>query len=113
MQLKLQCAEAVYKQKIVAASKNFISGDDLYPRIKSRGMFPVGDAPNSNTVYNRTVPLRKIYKQLGSEEPICIPHQVRHDENYLEIYQNLWVGWAWVGWNTPFPPWDNQIELLY
>ena len=39
-QLKLQCAEAIYKQKIAAASKNFISGNDPYPRIKTRGMFP-------------------------------------------------------------------------
>ena len=51
----LLCAEAVYNQKIAG--------------------FPVGDAPSSNTVYNRTVPLRKIYKQLGSKEPICIDGQ--------------------------------------
>eukprot|EP01048_Picozoa_sp_COSAG05_P004788 COSAG05_NODE_271_length_12468_cov_8.607810_11_plen_126_part_00 len=39
-QLKLQCAEAVYKQNIAMAGKDFISGDDPYPRIKSRTLFP-------------------------------------------------------------------------
>ena len=41
-------------------------------RIKSRGLFPVGDNPSANTVYNRRNPIRKIYKELGSEEPICV-----------------------------------------
>ena len=71
-QQKLQCAEAIYKQKIAMAPKNFVAGDDPYPRIKSRGMFPIGEAPSSNTLYNRTVPLRKIYKELGSEQSICV-----------------------------------------
>ena len=74
-QQKLQCAEAIYKQKIAMAPKNFVAGDDPYPRIKSRGMFPVGEAPSSNTLYNRTVPLRKIYKELGSEQPMCVDGQ--------------------------------------
>ena len=43
-QLKLQCAEAVYKHNITLGGKDFICGDDPYPRIKSRGLFPVGDA---------------------------------------------------------------------
>ena len=71
-QLKLQCAKAVYKQCITKADPNFISGDDPYPRIKSRGLFPIGDAPSANTVYNRRNPIRKIYKELGSEQPICV-----------------------------------------
>ena len=50
-QLKLQCAEAVYKQNIAMAGKDFISGDDPYPRIKSRGMFPVGNAPKVKLLF--------------------------------------------------------------
>ena len=65
----------MYKQKITAAAKGFVAGDDRYPRIKCRGMFPVGDGPSSNTVYNRTVPLRKVYKQLGSDGPICTDNE--------------------------------------
>jgi len=71
-QLKLQCAQAVYRQHISTADPNFISGDASYPRIKSRGMFPVGEGPSANTVYNRRNPIRKIYKQLGSDDPICV-----------------------------------------
>ena len=71
-QLKLQCAEAIYRQCITKSDPNFISGDDPYPRIKSRGLFPIGDAPSANTVYNRRNPIRKIYKELGSEQPICV-----------------------------------------
>ena len=74
-QLKLQCAEAVYKHNIAMAPKNFVAGDDPYPRIKSRGMFPVGDAPKGYTVYNRRNPIQKIYKKLGSEQPICVDGQ--------------------------------------
>jgi hypothetical protein len=71
-QLKLQCAEAVYKQKITVAPKDFVAGDDPYPRIKSRGMFPVGHGPSAQTIYNRKNPIAKIYKQLGSDQPICV-----------------------------------------
>ena len=74
-QLKLQCTEAVYKHNIAMAPKNFVAGDDPYPRIKSRGMFPVGNAPKGYTVYNRRNPIQKIYKKLGSEQPICVNGQ--------------------------------------
>ena len=70
--LKLQCAEAVYRQRISNADGDFIAGGRPYPRIKSRGMFPVGEAPSASTLYNRCNPIRIIYKQLGSEQPICI-----------------------------------------
>ena len=49
-QLKLQCAEAVYKRRISTADKSFIVADNPYPRIKSRGLFPVGEGPSSNTL---------------------------------------------------------------
>jgi hypothetical protein len=74
-QLKLQCAEAVYKKRITTADPDFIAEDAPYLRIKSRGMFPVGDGPSANTLYNRCNPIRKVYKQLGSEEPICVDGQ--------------------------------------
>ena len=97
-QLKLQCAEAVYKQNIAMAGKDFISGDDPYPRIKSRGLFPVGEALSTNTVYNRRNPIRKIYKKLGSEQPICIACKCRSQGN--TCYPRAKVD---------FPAWPTKI----
>ena len=71
-QLKLQCANAIYKRQLASAGKDFIAGEDPYPRIKTRGLFPVGDGPSAQTIYNRKNPIAKIYKQLGSDQPICV-----------------------------------------
>ena len=44
-QLKLQCANAIYKRQLASAGKDFIAGEDPYPRIKTRGLFQLVTAP--------------------------------------------------------------------
>jgi hypothetical protein len=66
--LKLIC-DAVYASNIAKAPKDFISGTDEYPIIRTTHNYALKQA-SSHTLSNRKNCIRQIYKALGSDKPI-------------------------------------------
>jgi hypothetical protein len=66
--LNLVC-DAVYTSNISKAPKDFISGTDEYPIIRTTHNYALKQA-SSHTLSNRKNCIRQIYKALGSDKPI-------------------------------------------
>jgi hypothetical protein len=64
-QLKQWCADTLYAEYIEKAPKNFIIGSDPYPQIRTTSDRYGIKTPSQQTIYNRTQPIIKIYKELG------------------------------------------------
>jgi hypothetical protein len=72
-QLKEWCADKLYGQYIANAPKNFIIGSDPYPQIRTSADPHAIHEPAKLTIYNRTRPIIKIYKELGLNTPMYNP----------------------------------------